>query len=117
MNVSTTTFQAVTNIAGVIFILVTTAGNFTTFHKENRHIDSAVQVLAVAKNDKIIKILPVLMCIFTVTLLEAIALVHPVSAQEPFHRTFIRNYKFQPRSPPVTRNHPPVSFHSHLHIN
>lgn len=103
MAVNHTTMQAITNVAGILFLFVVTAAHSPPCHKANLHIDSAVQVLAVVKNDKIEKYLPVFTCVFTVILLEIFALIQLVSAQEPFSKTFIRNYKFRTRSPPAGR--------------
>ena len=103
MAVNQTTFQAMTNVAGMLFVLVATTANFPSCHKANLHIDSAIHVLAVTKNNGINNYIHVLACVFTVTFLEVNALIHLVSVQESITRALIRNHKFRPRSPPAAR--------------
>jgi len=103
MAVNKTTFQAITNAAGMLFVLVATTANFPACHKANLHIDSAAQVLAVAKNDEIYKYIHVVACVFTVVFLEVNAMFHLVSEQDSITRTLIRNHRFRPRSPPAAK--------------
>lgn len=103
MVVNHTTLQAITNVTGMLFLFVATTANSPACHKANLHIDSVVQVFAVAKNDKFRKYLPVITVIFTVLFLKIIALIHLVSVQESITRNLIRKYKFRPRSPPAAR--------------
>lgn len=100
MDVKNTTLQTIPSLGGILFLFVVTAVSFSTIHTENLHIDSNDQVLVVVQNNnKIKKLIPILYCIFTVIILDVIALPPLVSASEPFPKTFIKDYLFRPRSP------------------
>ena len=93
--------QAISILAGFLFLFVVTVANYSVYHTTAKHIDSPQQELIIGKNDKIKILLPVLGGI-----VNKISLENPIPSSTIFEKKsfsailIILLYLLPPRSPP-----------------
>ena len=93
--------RSITILAGIIFLSLITAVNFSVYHATALHIDSADQSLAVLQVKKIKKLLPVPDGILPFVFLVIRVLIHSIFTMESFPATYTPYDQYPPRSPPA----------------